>query len=314
MKRALTCLLIATAACHPPVHTTPAPANASPAEVALSGASAMFGAGDIAVCGSQSHIQTAKLLDSLLRADSVAKVNDAVFTLGDNAYPDGAAADFALCWGASWGDTSRRIMKKIHPTIGNHEDQSVGASPYFKYFGAIAGDPQKGFYSYTMGEWTVFVLNSELVVNSQFSAADQKAQEDWLRGQVKSAKLCSMAMWHNPRFSSGLHGSDVRFIPIWQILYDGGVDLALAGHDHSYERYAPQTPLGIADSVKGVTEIVAGTGGGAFYGFRAPIANSVAQVQGHFGVLKLTLGKGEWSSAFIDLNGSVWDVSRGKCH
>ena len=303
------------AGCHPPVQTTPAPADAPAAAVALTGASVMVGVGDIAVCGTQGHIQTAKLVDSVLRADSIAKVNDAVFTLGDNAYPDGNASDFALCWAASWGDSSRRIMKKIHPSIGNHEDQSVGASPYFNYFGAKAGDPKKGYYSYDVGEWHVLVVNSELVVNPQFTAADQKAQEDWLRSELKgSQKLCTMAMWHNPRFSSGLHGSDARFIPIWQILYDGGVDLALAGHDHSYERFAPQTPMGVTDSVKGIVEIVAGTGGGPFYGFRAPIANSVAQVQGHFGVLKLTLGKGEWSSAFLEVNGRVWDTNSGKCH
>lgn len=317
MKKIAAILVVAmpVASCGPPVKTTPAPANATAAEVAQTGASVMVGAGDIAVCGSQAHIQTAKLVDSVLRADSIAKVNDAVFTLGDNAYPDGAAADFALCWAASWGDSSRRIMKKIHPTIGNHEDQSVGASPYFKYFGAKAGDPKKGFYSYDVGEWHVLVVNSELIVNPQFSADDQKAQEDWVRSELKgSQKLCTMAMWHNPRFSSGLHGSDVRFMPIWQILYDGGVDLVLAGHDHSYERFAPQTAAGLPDSAKGIVEIVAGTGGGAFYGFRAPIANSVAQIQGHFGVLKLTLGKGEWSSAFLEVNGAVWDTSRGKCH
>jgi hypothetical protein len=307
-------LVTAAASCKPPVQTTPAPADAPAAVVAMTGASVMVGVGDIAVCGTQGHIQTAKLVDSVLRADSIAKVNDAVFTLGDNAYPDGTASDFALCWAASWGDTSRRIMKKIHPTIGNHEDQSVGASPYFKYFGAKAGDPKKGFYSYDVGEWHVLVLNSELVVNPQFNAADQKAQEDWVRSELKNSKLCTMAMWHNPRFSSGLHGSDARFQPLWQILYDGGADLILNGHDHTYERFAPQNPLGVADSVKGITEIVAGTGGGPFYGFRGKIPNSVTQVQGHFGVLKLTLGKAEWSSAFIEVGGRVWDTSSGKCH
>jgi len=301
-------------ACGPPVKTTPAPADAPASAVALSGASVMVGAGDIAVCGSDAHIQTAKLVDSVLRADSVAKVEDAVFTLGDNAYPDGSASNFALCWTASWGDSTKRLMKKIHPTIGNHEDQSVGASPYFNYFGAKAGDPKKGYYSYDIGEWHVIVLNSELVVNPEFTASDAKAQEDWLRNEVKTTKACSMVMWHNPRFSSGLHGSDARFTNLWQIMYDGNVDLALAGHDHSYERFKPQNALGVLDSLRGITEIVAGTGGGGFYGFRVPIANSVAQIQGHWGVLKLTLGKGEWSSAFIEVNGRVWDTTSGKCH
>jgi hypothetical protein len=301
--------------CKPAVQTTPAPADAPAAQVALSGASVMVGAGDIAVCGTQGHIQTAKLVDSVLRADSVAKVNDVVFTLGDNAYPDGSASNFALCWAVSWGDSTRRIMKKIHPSVGNHEDQSVGASPYFNYFGVKAGDPKKGYYSYDVGEWHVLVVNSELIVNPAFTTAERNSQYDWLRNELKGPqKLCTMAMWHNPRFSSGWHGTDPSFQPLWQILYDGGVDLVLNGHDHDYERFAPQNPAGVADSAKGITEIVAGTGGGDFYGFKVPVPNSIARVEGHYGVLKLTLGKGEWASAFIEVNGRVWDPATGKCH
>ena len=301
--------------CKPPVQTTPAPAEAPAAQVALSGASVMIGVGDIAVCGTQGHIQTAKLVDSVLRVDSVAKVNDAVFTLGDNAYPDGSASNFALCWAVSWGDSTRRIMKKIHPAVGNHEAQSVGASPYFTYFGSKAGDPKKGYYSYDVGEWHVIVLNSDTIVQPAFTAADRQAQEDWLRSELKgSQKLCTMAMWHQPRFSSGWHGTDPTFQSVWQILYDGGVDLVLNGHDHDYERFVPQNPQGVADSAKGVVEIIAGTGGGDLRGFAGTARNSAARIQGHFGVLKLTLGKGEWRSAFIDVDGRVWDPSGGKCH
>jgi hypothetical protein len=301
--------------CKPTVQTTPAPADAPAAQVALSGASVMIGVGDIAVCGTQGHIQTAKLVDSVLRADSIAKVSDAVFTLGDNAYPDGSASNFALCWAVSWGDSTRRIMKKIHPTVGNHEDQSVGAAPYFGYFGVKAGDPKKGYYSYDVGEWHVLVINSEIIVNPTFTAAERTSQYDWLRTELKGPqKLCTVAMWHNPRFSSGWHGTDLTFQPLWQILYDGGVDLVLNGHDHDYERFTPQNSEGLADSAKGITEIVAGTGGGDFYGFKAPVPNSAARVEGHFGVLKLTLGKAEWASAFIEVNGRVWDPATGKCH
>ena len=104
--------------CKPPVQITPAPATAPPNEVALTGASVLIGVGDIAVCSADGDERTAKLVDSVLRADSIAKVNDAVFTLGDNAYPDGSASDFALCFTPSWGDSAKRIMKKIHPAPG----------------------------------------------------------------------------------------------------------------------------------------------------------------------------------------------------
>jgi hypothetical protein len=307
-------LTAAAFSCKPAVQTTPAPADAPASEVALSGASVMIGVGDIAVCGAPGALETSKVVDSVLRADSVAKVEDQVFTLGDNAYPSGSAANYALCFQTTWGDTTRRIMKKIHPVVGNHEHQSVGAAPYYQYFGARAGSPKKGYYSYDVGEWHVIVLNSEIAVNPAFTPAERTAQEDWLRNEVKTTKLCSMAMWHNPRFSSGWHGSDPALEAFWRILSDGGVDLILTGHDHDYERFRPMGAMGALDTVKGMTEYVVGTGGGDLRGFMAPAPNSASRIEGHFGVLKLTLGKEEWASVFIETNGRIWDPSRGKCH
>ena len=103
--------------------------------------------------------------------------------------------------------------------------------------------------------------------------------------------------------------------PFWQLLYDANADLILGGHDHEYERFLPQTPDGLADSARGLTQIIVGTGGGDLRGFRGPAsANSASRIEGHFGVLKLTLGAAEWRSAFLDTSGRTWDVSGGKCH
>ncbi len=302
--------------CKIPVQITPPTADAPAAAVALSGASVMIGVGDIAACGSNGAELTAKVVDSVLKADSVAKVDDMVFTLGDNAYPSGSASDFARCFAPTWGDSSKRIMKKIHPTPGNHEHNTSGAAPYYQYFGSAAGSSKKGYYSYDIGAWHAIVINSELIVNPAFNDADRKAQEDWLRSELKGVqKKCTLAYWHHPRFSSGWHGDDASLQTIWQELYDGGVDLILNGHDHEYERFLPQNPFAVKDTLKGMVEIVAGTGGGDLRGFRGkPDPNMAAQIQGHFGVLKLTLGKEEWRSAFIETNGRVWDPAGGKCH
>ena len=303
--------------CKPAVQLTPAPADAPAALVALSGASVLIGAGDIARCDANGDELTAKLVDSVLRADSAVKVHDEVMTLGDNAYPSGSAQDFAQCFTPSWGDTAKLIMKNIRPTPGNHEHLSGMAAPYYDYFGKAAGSSKKGYYSYNIGEWHAIVLNSELVVNGAFTPQDRKDQEDWLKKDLTdNAKLCTLAYWHHPRFSSGWHGTELRIMPIWQILYDAKVDLVLNGHDHNYERYLPQDPQGVVDSVKGIVQIVAGTGGGDLRGFgtSTPGPNSAYQIQGHYGVLKLTLGKEEWQSVFIDTNGRTWDAQGGKCH
>jgi hypothetical protein len=307
--------LLTTVACKPSVRATP-PVAAAPAElVALTGAAVLIGAGDIANCNSNGDEQTARLVDSVLRADSGAKVPDEVFLLGDNAYPNGSASDYATCFTPSWGDSAKLIMKNIRPTPGNHEHLTFEAAPYYQYFGNRAGSSKKGYYSYDVGEWHVIVLNSEIVVNGAFSADDRKNQEDWLTEDLKGHKQkCTLAYWHHPRFSSGWHGSDPRIGAFWVILYAGGADLILNGHDHDYERFLPQTPLATLDSANGMTEIVVGTGGGELRGFNRPVPNSETRIQGHFGVLKLTLGATEWRSAFLDVNGGVWDQAGGKCH
>jgi hypothetical protein len=313
--RVLITALAVTAGCLPAVHPTPPPATAPAKAVALSGASVMIGAGDIAGCSQNNDFATANLVDSVLKADSVAKVTDAVFTLGDNAYASGTTAQFAECFTPTWGDPAKRIMSRIHPTPGNHEYESVGATPYFKYFGSKAGEPGLGYYSYDVGTWHVVVLNSEIVLLGSFSDADRAAQAAWLLKDLTDhkAQKCTLAYWHEPRFSSGYHGSDLRFAPIWRILFDNGVDLVLNGHDHDYERFAPQTVEGVADST-GITEIVAGTGGEELRGFGGhAIRNSVFRVEGHAGVLVLTLGSAEYRSAFLDAGGTVWDPSGGKC-
>lgn len=310
-------LTLSLEACAPKVQLTPPPASAPAEVVALSGASVFIGVGDIASCSQSLGVATANLVDSVLRADSIAKVDDAVFTLGDNVYPSGSKADFEKCFTPSWGDPKRRIIKKLRPTPGNHEFFSPSANAYYEYFGDKAGENGKGYYSYEVGKWHVIVLNSEIVVNSQFSTAAKQAQLDWLTKDLESHKetMCTVAYWHNPRFSSGWHGSDARFQPIWQILYDRNVDLVLAGHDHEYERFRPMTPAGVLDTVKGITEIVAGTGGEELRGFSSPIQrNSAYRIEGRAGVLLLTLGAAEWRSAFLEVGGRIWDQSGAKCH
>jgi alkaline phosphatase len=297
------------------VRITPPPAAAPAEQVALSGAYAMVGVGDIASCSQRLGIETAMLVDSVLRADSVAGVQASVFTLGDNVYSSGTTEQFEKCFTPSWGDPKRRIMKSLHPTPGNHEYYSPNADPYYRYFGPAAGVVGKGYYSYDVAKWHVVVVNSELFVNSMFSDSARKEQLDWVAQDLKAHKaLCTIAYWHHPRFSSGWHSNDTRFTPLWQILHDHDVDLVLNGHDHDYERFAPMAPSGVLDSAKGIAEIVAGTGGEDLRGFNDIVPNSVYRIEGRAGVLLLTLGDKEWRSAWVEVGGRVWDQAGGKCH
>jgi hypothetical protein len=308
-------VMLSAVACMPAVNLTPPPAASPAPVVALSGASVLLGVGDIASCTQVLSMGTAKLVDSVLRADSIAKVDDAVFTLGDNAYQSGTAAEFANCFAPTWGDPNKRIMKNLHVAAGNHEYYSPSAGPYYKYFGAKAGPAGEGYYSYDVGRWHVIVVNSELIVNPVFTDADRKKQMDWVGADLLSHKtLCTVAYWHHPRFSSGWHGGDRKLVPIWQLLYDNGVDLVLNGHDHDYERFSPMTSEGVADTTRGITQIVAGTGGEQLRGFSGIESNSLYRIEGRAGVLMLTLGAAEYRSAFLEVGGRIWDQSGGKCH
>ena len=304
-------------ACYKQDRATPPPADAPAKEVALAGAVVVIAAGDIAMCGTTGDEMTAAIVDSVLRDDSAAKVENAVITMGDNAYPsgrEGARNDFVRCFTPSWG--SKRIMEFIHPATGNHDFQTVMGPGYYEYFGDRAGPSGKGYYSFDIGKWHAISLNSEILVGPLYDPVQAKAQEDWLRHDLKDhGKPCTLAYWHRPLFSSGTHGPTPEVQGLWNILYENGVDLVVNGHEHHYERFLPQTPAGIEDSVKGIEQIIAGTGGADLRGLQYPLSpNSTMQITGYFGVLKLTLGDAEYRHAFLDVDGRVWDRSGRKCH
>ena len=306
------CVLLA--ACKGKEKPTP-PADAPPFEIALAGAVVMIGAGDIAMCGKTGDEQTASIVDSVLKVDSIANVENVVFTAGDNAYPVGSAREFESCFAASWGNPASRIMKFIRPSPGNHDYDTGGAEPYYEYFGERAGPGKRGYYSYDIGDWHVVSLNSELPPVSG-RLAQAKAQDAWLiKDLAANKKICTVVYFHRPLFSSGDHGNSPSLRRIWDIMFRYRVDLVLNGHDHHYERFVPMAPSGVPDSINGIEQIIVGTGGGTLRGVSTPSApNSAVTVHGYYGVLKLSLGDGEYRRAFLDTRGRVWDEGGRKCH
>ena len=257
----------------------------------------LVGAGDIADCGSSGAEATAALLDA---------IPGTVFTAGDNAYSSGTASEYANCYDPTWG----RHKARTRPAPGNHEYNTGDAAPYYAYFGANAGPSGRGYYSYDLGDWHLISLNS----NIDMSVGS--AQELWLRADLAATtKTCVLAYWHHPRFSSGSHGSSTESQPLWQALYDYNADVVVVGHDHNYQRFAPQTPSGAPDPVRGMREFVAGTGGRSHYSFSTPIANTEAYNTDTWGVLKLTLDAASYSWEFIPIAGGTYrDSGTGACH
>jgi hypothetical protein len=279
------------------------PSGERAATAALAGdAAVLVGAGDIADCRDLAGAEaTAKLLE---------QIPGTVMAVGDLAYPDGTKENFE-CYDKTWG----RVKSRTRPAPGNHEFHSAGAAYYFSYFGAAAGDPEQGYYSYELGSWHIVVLNSECQAIGGCNAGSQ--QEKWLRADLAAhAVACTLAYFHKPLFSSGgAHGDDLEIKPLWQALYDANADVVVSGHDHDYERFAPQTPDAGADAKRGIREFVAGTGGKNHRPFTAPHANSEVRDATAFGVLKLTLRSGTYDWQFIPEAGKTFtDSGSGTCH
>ena len=262
----------------------------------------LVGAGDIADCNVPGDNATAALLDD---------IPGTVFTTGDNAYESGSASQFRDCYGPTWG----RQKARTRPAPGNHDYGTAGAAEYYRYFGPAAGDPAKGYYSYDLagGAWHAVVINSNC---GSVSCVAGSPQEQWLRADLAASRApCTVAYWHHPRFSSASHGSDARLGPIWQALFDGGADLVLAGHDHTYERFGPQRPDATPDTAFGIRSFVVGTGGRSHYAFRTPLPNSELRDSTTFGVLRLTLRATGYDWAFVPVAGGQFrDSGSGFCH
>ncbi len=259
----------------------------------------LVGAGDIADCDAS---PTAALLDN---------IPGTVFTAGDNAYPNGSSSDYSQCYDPSWG----RHKARTRPSPGNHDHNTSGAAGYFGYFGAQAGPAGLGYYSYELGAWHIISLDSEYDYGVGIDPTSPQGQ--WLRADLAATtKRCILAYWHYPRFSSGSnHGSDPALQTFWDALYAAGATIVISGHDHEYERFAPQAPDGTADPVRGIREFVVGTGGAGLYSLGTPLPNSEVGNDNSHGVLKLTLSDGSYTWEFIPVAGdSFRDSGSGTCH
>ena len=291
-------LLVAVAACRP-----------AEARISVQGSQAagdsvvIAAAGDLA-CGSLTpagipclHDQTSLLVRQLNPT--------ALLLLGDLQYESGSSADFGAYFDPSFGE----LKSIIYPVPGNHEYFTPGASAYFDYFNGAgndsgrAGSRRRGYYSFDLGAWHIVALNTNCPEIGGCST--RSPQADWLRADLAAhPKECTLAFAHSARFSSGEHGNDEMLRDLWQVLYDADVDVFLSGHDHDYERFAPQDARGRADPERGIRAFVVGTGGKGLGRFlHRPIQNSEAHDNSSIGVLTLTLRPGNYSWRFVPLPG-----------
>ncbi|MCX5206349.1 discoidin domain-containing protein [Streptomyces sp. NBC_00237] len=266
------------------------------------GAFTVVAAGDIAAqCTASSskcaHPKTAKLAQ---------QINPKFYlTMGDNQYDDALLSDFQKYYDKTWG-----VFKaKTRPVPGNHEtyDPAGPLAGYKSYFGSIAYPQGKSYYSYNEGNWHFVALDS--------NSFDKTEQINWLKADLAAnSKKCVAAYFHHPLYSSGGHGNQPVSKPVWKLLYGAKADVVLGGHDHHYERFAPQNADGKAVS-DGIVEIVGGMGGADPYAIEEVQPNSQKRISGPYGVLKMDFTDNGYSWTYVDTDGQVKDTSpKYSCH
>src|SRR5437773_741028 len=272
--------------------------GSSYANVTVTNDNVLVAGGNISRCDSQNDDNTANLLDH---------IGGTVITVGDNAYATGSLTEFQNCYAPTWG----RDFPRTKPVPGDKDYQTAGAAGYYSYFGAAAGDPTKGYYSYDLGSWHVIALNSSI------STSSGSTQENWLKADLAATtKPCVLAYFHYPLYSSS-NGSQVwgSVQPLWTDLYAARADVVLGAHYQFYERFALQTPAGVADALGGIREFVVGTGGQSWSSFGTPLPRSEVRATQTWGVLKLTLHATSYDWQFVPIAGQTFtDAGSTACH
>ena len=262
-------------------------------------------AGDIACVAQETIAKT--YCQMLATSDLILNEGvQAVLALGDLQYPAGDLSDFQNSYDLSWG----RFKDITYPVAGNHEYHTENAQGYFDYFGALAGDPSKGYYSFDLGSWHMVALNS----NCDAVDCDESSEQvKWLESDLAlHPSTCTLAFWHHPRFSSGPHGNNNRSTAFWNTLQNHKADVILTGHDHLYERFASKSSDGAVDP-KGIRQFVVGTGGKQLYAILNLFPKSEKIYNKNLGVLFLTLEPTSYSWRFVNIAGEVIDAGQEKC-
>lgn len=278
-----------------PIPPSPTPVPVDPVKI--------LAVGDVVVCDDAGAQITAGMLDMI--------PDIPVLLLGDTINEEATADAFSACFEPTWG----RHKARLYPIPGNHDYDVEDAQPYFDYFGNAAGEAGKGYYSFNQGAWHIIALNSNC---NEIDGCDLEShQYSWLLQDLASHPTqCTLVYWHHPLFSSDKDGGLEQMRDIWRLLYDSNVDLILNGHDHLFERFAPQTPGGLYDEERGIRQFVIGTGGAGLRGVnREPPPTGEKQIMGAYGLLELTLYSNRYEWQFVPQPGILRsDSGSGICH
>ncbi len=299
------------------------PTSTKTTTAALSGSgNILLMAGDICKhdLGASDYTANCKKTGDLVRSVIAANPGAQVQTLGDNVNNDTGQyaydTQYTDLYAPNWGS----FLNVTHALEGNHDTYPPsGTAPYFAYFGAAAGPKPGGYYSYNIGSsWHVIVLNAQCSQAGGCGASSP--QYKWLQSDlIANTRQCVMAVWHQPRWTSGRHTDNSSYASWWTLLYQYKIDIIAGGHNHNYERFNQIDPNEQA-AADGIREFVVGTGGAPAdsisYASNPLDPNEVVRSQvPAYGVLKLTLSANSYSWNFLPAAGYTFtDSGSSTCH
>lgn len=259
-------------------------------------------AGDIA-CEPGSRVTRTKCRHAATARLARAMRPDRVLVLGDTQYQRGALSAFRKAYHPTWG----KLRSRTWPVPGNHEYETKRAAGYFQYFaGRTPGRP--GYYRRALAGWQIFFLNTNC------SAINCATQARWLdRAMTRNPARCQMLVMHHPRYTSGAHGNSLQSVRFWKIAVRHRADLALAGHDHNYERFVAKDATG-HNTATGMQSFVAGAGGKSLTHKKDTRRGSVRFINNTHGVLRLVLRPTSVSWQYYGIDGrGVLDKGSRRC-
>ncbi len=331
----------------PTLAPTPTP---TPGGVGLSGGSPVVAAVGDLVCAFGAKPpphHAAANVHGVCRPGAVANIvkngnYDAFLPLGDLQYSYASLWRFDKYWNRYYG----AVRDITRPVPGNHEGYNGLFDGYFDYFGKRA-HPPGGYYSFNIGTWHVIALNTQMCRNRVWGLKVHRRDPStstgfthwikpiprggcrpgdpmykWARRDLArhSNASCTLALFHHPLYKwygKQLFNPKADQRPIWRLLYKRGVDVALTGHEHNYERFKPLDASGHLVP-QGMVQFTVGTGGDSYQPLPdGPMPSILAAAQtGSYGILQMTLKPGGYDYSFITAPGEkpYQDSGSGVCH
>ncbi len=241
-------------------------------------------------------------------ADLIALWNPDMFLYLGDVYEKGTYTEFYNWYGVA-GAFFSKFQRITNPIIGNHEYEPGVTPAYYDYWNNVPD-----FYSFDAGGWHFISLNS----TSQFNQRRPGTRQyNWLQ-QDRAVRrgLCTLVYWHHPRFSIGPQDDTPAMDDIWRLLALTGVEVALTGNDHNYQRWVSLDANGNPHA-EGITQFVAGMGG---HGIRNFVREDERVASGYdtpseaFGALRLEMYPDSLDYQYVNIEGKVLDSGEIVCH